>query len=362
MTGIPGRVVATLAMLRKEAQLAGLPYIRLLLDVLSFGLRTGLGPRYYVVAGMARSEFPAGDEWLHISARKYYGALEVLNPPAYRKLTQNKVSEKALYQLMHIPTARLLGYYHFRGGFDAKGSALCNQAQLESFLRANEGSRVCLKPLEGWGGAGVVVATIELSDGVPCLRCHPGGDTVGVTELLSRFPDGCGGTEFIVEEFLQQSEEFMSFNPDSLNTVRVWVLESEAGEPEVIGAYLRVGRAGVAIDNASAGGIMFPIDIGSGELLPGLMKHSPHREFIREHPDHHSKIAGHRLEEWQAIARVSCAVVARLPKTRFAGLDVAMTEQGPVLVETNVSPDKDGAAHANIPSLHIWQAAVKLSD
>lgn len=346
-------------MLRREAHLAQVPLPRLLWAVVWFCARTRLGPRYFVVAGMARRDFPPGDKWRHVSAHKYYRALELLNPPPYRKLTQYKVSEKALYRLMHIPTAELLGFYHRFGGFNAEGGALCNEEQLKALLLMNEGRRVCVKPLEGWGGTGVLVGTIAHSEAGPCLRCEPSGDRVDVKQLLSLYHDAPKQSGFIVEDFLQQTTEFSQFNPDSLNTVRLWVLESNPGEPQVIGAYLRVGRAGAAIDNASAGGIMFPIDVETGELLPGLTKYTPHRDDVLAHPDHHAVIAGYRLENWQAIRRFSRDVLLRLPQTRFAGLDVTVTDQGPVLVEANVAPDKDGAAHANIPSLLIWQAAVK---
>ena len=352
----------TISMLRKEALLAEISLSELIKHVLLFCYRTGLGPRYYVVAGMARKGFPENEKRRHISARKYYRALEVLNPPLYRKLTQNKVAEKALYQFISVPTAGMLGYYHPSEGFDSQGGDLRSEAQLESLLLSNEGRRVCFKPVEGWGGAGVVVGEIMASKGEPFLRCYPSGQMVDVKQVLSLYQGTGQQAAFIVEDFLQQSDEFMSFNPESLNTVRLWVLEADMGQPQVIGAYLRVGRAGSAIDNASAGGMMFPIDIHAGLLLPGLTKHTPHRDDILEHPDHRRMIAGRQLTNWQAIVRFSESVVARLPQTRFAGLDVTMTQQGPVLVEANVAPDKDGAAHGNIPSLLVWQAAIRDHD
>lgn len=47
----------------------------------------------------------------------------------------------------------------------------------------------------------------------------------------------------------------------------------------------------------------------------------------------------------------------RVPYTKFAGLDVAMSEDGPVIVEVNVAPDKDGAAYGLIQSNKLLQAA-----
>ena len=344
-------------MLHKEATLAEVSFYRLLINVLWFCLRTGLGPRYYVVAGMARPWFPPKDKWRHVSARKYYHALEKLNPPAYRKLTQHKVAEKALYQLMQIPTAALIGYYHPHAGFTASGRDLRNVEQLAELLSANKGQRVCFKPVEGWGGTGVLCAEIADLHGEPRVRILPTQNAMPIPQLMSYYDGDSPFASFIVESVITQSQEFHAFNPDSLNTLRVWVLETTPGKSEVIGAYLRVGRAGSSIDNASAGGIMFPIDLQTGEIRPGLTKHTPHRDEITHHPDNHLAIAGHKLKTWPDIIRFSCQVLDRMPSMRFTGLDVSITEEGPILIEANVTPDKDGAAHANIASILIWQVA-----
>jgi hypothetical protein len=362
MISLLNRIMATLSMLRKESQRSATPFFRLTRDVTLFCLRTGLGPRYYVVAGMASEEYPAGAKWLHVSARKYYRAVDLLNPPAYRKVTQHKLLEKGLYGLLQIPTAPFIGYFHPEKGFDSAGRPLRDIEQLAVLLSQHSGKRFCAKPVEGWGGSGVCVFAVQTAQGETCLSRHPGGEPVALAQLLSSYAAPDGRPEFILEGYLEQTSEFMNFNRDSLNTVRLWVLERREGVPEVLGAYLRVGRAGQSVDNASAGGLIFPVELASGRLRPGLTKHSPHREEIIHHPDNHYKIAGSRLKDWNAIVDFSCAVLARLPMVRFAGLDVSMTERGPVLVEANVVPDKVGAAHANIPSLLIWQAAVRQSD
>jgi hypothetical protein len=362
MSSTISRIATTLRMLRKEAQRAAIPFFRLARDVAWFCLRTGLGPRYYVVAGMASKDYPDSDKWLHVSARKYYRAVDILNPPAYRKVTQHKLLEKGLYGLLQIPTAPFIGYFHPEKGFDSGGGALRDIDELSALLLGHSGRRLCAKPVEGWGGAGVSVLAVRSVQGETHVSRHPGGEPVALAQFVSSYAAREGRPEFILEGYLEQTSEFMCFNGDSLNTVRLWVLERREGLPEVLGAYLRVGRTGQAVDNASAGGFIFPVELTSGRLRPGITKHTPHREEITHHPDHHGEIAGRRLKDWDAIVDFSCAVLSRLPMVRFAGLDVCMTEQGPVLVERNVVPDKDGAAHANIPSLPIWQAAVRQRD
>ncbi|QIB64714.1 sugar-transfer associated ATP-grasp domain-containing protein [Kineobactrum salinum] len=354
------RLMAIFSMLREEARLADIPLRRLLWQTARFCLKTGLGPRYFVVAGMARKEFAEADKWQHISARQYYRALDRLNPPLYRKLTQNKLAEKALYQLLQIPSARLLAYFSPRRGLDQMGGSLADARQLQQMLGQLAGQTICLKPVEGWGGTGVMIGKASMTEGTPVFCPLHSAQSLTAEDLVASFSVAGKLPEFVIEEYLQQSEEFAAFNPASVNTLRIWVLEFEPGRTEVIGAYLRVGRAGSAIDNASAGGIMCPVDIDTGMLQTGLTKHTPHRQGIVRHPDHQAKLAGQTLSQWPEIVRLSCDVLSKLPQTRFAGLDITMTPAGPVVVEANVAPDKDGAAHANIASRRILSAVSRL--
>lgn len=172
---------------------------------------------------------------------------------------------------------------------------------------------------------------------------------------------GAYPSEFIIEDRLRQSNQFLGFNPDSLNTLRLWVLCDANNKTSVLGGYLRVGRAGSAIDNASAGGLMCPIDTETGEVGSGITKHSPHRDNFNTHPDHGAKLSGEILEQWTDICHFACEVLDRLPNTRFAGLDIGITSNGPVLVGTNPEPDQNEAAHANIPSVRVKETALILT-
>jgi len=42
----------------------------------------------------------------HLSFRQYTAHVDAVNPRDYRKLSQNKISEKAILTLMGIPTPR----------------------------------------------------------------------------------------------------------------------------------------------------------------------------------------------------------------------------------------------------------------
>lgn len=359
IVGYLSRLKNTLTMLKKEAQLAGVSFANMLGQTSHFCLKTGLGPRYFVVAGMARKNFKNADKWLHISAREYYNALDILNPPLYRKLTQSKLSEKALYQLLHIPTAPMLGYFHPVVGVTNGGDTLQTAESLQKLLQHYAGSTVMVKPLEGFGGTGVMALAIRHDGESLQLQSVAEQQLYSAEQLVNLYRRKSQHPEFMLEAYIQQSAQFASFNPSSLNTLRLWVLETSPNQAEVIGGYLRIGRAGKVIDNASAGGIMCPVDLETGELQPGLIKKTPHRDNITLHPDHGARLTGAHLELWPQIKQFAEKVLLALPHTRFAGLDITMTEQGPLLIESNVAPDKDGAAHGNIPSIKLQLAARK---
>lgn len=355
------RFQQTLDMLRNEAALANVSFPKMLWQTGYFCLKTRLGPHYYVVAGMARDDFPKADKWLHISTAEYHKALDILNPPAYRKLTQNKLCEKALYNVMHITTARMRGYYHPKKGITDYGQPLKEEEQLDGLLGSLKDQELCLKPVEGWGGNGVNIGKVGIKQGKAVLQLAGSDKVLDSRAIIDSYRSPGASSEFIIEDRLRQSNQFLGFNPDGLNTLRLWVLCGINNKTSVLGGYLRVGRAGSAIDNAPAGGLMCPIDIQTGRIGNCITKHSPHRDDFGTHPDHGAQLSGEVIEQWGDICDFACEALNRIPHTRFAGLDIGMTPDGPILVGADPEPNGNGAAHANIPTIRLKEAASALA-
>lgn len=347
-------------MLRKEAGLARVSFFTMICQTLAFKVRTGLEPRYYVVAGMARKHFPTSDKWHHISDKEFRRAFNILPPPPTENSPSISCARKHFTATCHIPTATARGYFHPHKGLTVSGNELRSTAQLDSLLHELDGLGICLKPVEGCGGNGILIGDISSDERQATLTLADTGKKLDATAIIKAFTGTHLLPEFIIEERVVQSSEFSAFNPSSLNTIRAWVLTDQDGLTTVIGAHLRIGRAGSTVDNASAGGLICPIDLNSGILGAGITKHTPHRDDFTHHPVHGATLAGHSIEQWSTIQHFACETLSRLPGIRFAGLDIAMTPQGPLLIETNPEPDKDGAAHANIPSRRLKEVAQAL--
>src|SRR5690606_17930980 len=83
--------------LRQMIEMAGLLALR------------GIGPGFYQLAGFWRRDVPWRHMVRYMNPKEYAAAVDRLNKPAYHKLSQNKVVEKAIMRLYGIATTELLG-------------------------------------------------------------------------------------------------------------------------------------------------------------------------------------------------------------------------------------------------------------
>ena len=301
----------------------------------------GVGPGYYHTAGFWRRDLGWSDKTGQLSAGEYRRLVARLNPLQYRKLSQNKIPEKAILTLFGIPTPRFLGRLQAQIGADFAGRPLRTPEDLERLIQDCATARMVFKHPEGWGGKGVHVPTIERSS---TMFREPGtSEAVGVYEYCNATLELAHGGDWIVEEYFSQHPVLMSLNPGSVNTVRIWVLDRGPAGHQVLTAYLRIGRANMFVDNASSGGIVAAIDLESGQLHAGQDAHAEHKCYPH-HPDHEARIEGVMLPHWQLVREIAERAVSVFPGVRFAGLDVAIGESGPSVLELNVSPDREGAA------------------
>jgi len=322
----------------------------------------GNGPNFYQMAGFWRRDQQWSTMAGHLSYRQFKAQIDALNPPPYHKLSQNKLAEKAIMTLMGIPTPRFLGLLDRECGRDTTGAPLCTAEDIVRLISRDAADRVCFKLVEGSGGKGFVAVDV-LRDG-PEPRFRPlqalssssashvsdtrDADTYSASELVARLGDEAR----VIESYLEQHPAYAALNPTSVNTMRIWVLR-QAGKTSAKLGYLRVGRAGSLVDNHHAGGIVIPIDLGTGRLSEGSDGRATGRTFP-VHPDHGTTIKGAVLPMFAEAKELAERCLTVFPYMNFAGMDVAMTPNGPAILEANVQPSRNGAAQVGIPTKDIF--------
>lgn len=321
--------------LRQMIEMAGLLALR------------GIGPGFYQLAGFWRRDVPWRHMLRYMNPKEYAAAVDRLNKPAYHKLSQNKVVEKAIMRLYGIATTELLGILNPVTGQTLDGAPLRDAVELEGFLASLAPRRVCFKANEGWGGSAFRALELTLDNGRLDARDLRDGAPVEIPALFESFRLNRDRI-MVIETMMEQHPALAAFNPTSVNTLRLWVIDHGQGLRTRL-AYLRMGRAGAVVDNFTSGGIVAPIDMATGALGKATDGTAAHLTFSH-HPDNGAPIEGVALPFFAEAQRLAERCLAVFPRINFAGIDVAIAPEGPVIIEMNVVPDMVGAARVGIPT------------
>lgn len=311
-------------------------------EILYLYISRRLGPRLYYSARLWRRDMPMRDKQDYLNGAQYQACLDRLNPVQYRKLYQHKLAEKSLLVMMGFPTAKFLGFYQQETGRDASGRLLRTPDSLESLLATCDTDVVCFKLPEGWGGRGFTAAKVDRSDHVPRLEnlAFP-GDGLPVADFFDKYLVGYADGGLLIEEYIRQHEVLAAFHGSSINTLRILVIQ-RGGGVEVLGVLLRIGRRGAVVDNTEQGGLIAELDPETG-MITTLRSIGVIPEYYERHPDTGVEVGGVQLPHWPACIDLSKKVLLALPHLNYAGIDVAIGPDGPVILELNPQPDLAGS-------------------
>lgn len=183
-----------------------------------------------------------------------------------------------------------------------------SEQQVDEFLSRHP--KCIQKPASSIGGRGI------------CLRRK--GDAAA--EILQS-----GG---LLEEFVLQHEQINQMYDGAVNTLRVVTLMTKNG-PEIFACGLRIGNGGI-VDNVTSGGFSAGVDIQSGRLCTDGADLKGN--IFETHPSTQTPIKGFQIPFFgESIAMVKEAA-GQVPNCRYIGWDVAITPNGPLLIEANHNP------------------------
>ena len=330
-------------------------------DMVRLYFRRGLGPLAYIEQALWRPQLNDGDKLRALTCREYELRIAQLNPPGFHCVSGHKAIEAALLRQAGIPVPEYLGYLHEREGVGVAGERLTTLEQLTSYLQGLAPLKVCFKLSLGQQGKGFAAAEVQVVDGVPMARdLSPGALAVPLADFArERLADGLG-EGYLLQRYLEQHPVLARFNPASVNTLRIWVVQGEA-EVRIRGAVLRIGRAGSLTDNTSGGGLRSVVDLDSGRLGPAGYASLFSEEFTH-HPDSGVLIEGVQLPYWQECVELARETLRVLPRLTFTGMDIAIGEQGPVVIETNEHPHRISARNFDAPLSDLLDPERELPD
>lgn len=143
----------------------------------------------------------------------------------------------------------------------------------------------------------------------------------------------------LIEDCLAQHEEISAIYPHSINTLRIVTVIGRDGAPHVVYAFIRIGNGGRFVDNINSGGMAAPIRLEDGVIEYAAFDKDS--RYYETHPMTGCPIVGRHIPYWKESLALCERAATMVEGLGYVGWDVAVTPDGPVLVEGNHFPGHD---------------------
>jgi len=212
-----------------------------------------------------------------------------------------------------------------------------DDSELAAFLARHR--KVLAKPVEGHGGGNITLYE-------------------NVTDAAAFRAEVTAAGQSTIDEFIVQHPAMSALYPDAVNTVRMITFLDKRGTVHLLAAVLRIGNGDV-IDNFASGGMFTMLDSDGVALYPGVDKQS---NVYAEHPVTRTPIVGFRVPMYDRVWSLTQELARRTPEAPYVGWDLAITPDGPVVIEGNhnssVFQPKPSASGVRTGLLPVYQRAV----
>ena len=143
----------------------------------------------------------------------------------------------------------------------------------------------------------------------------------------------------LIEDCLEQHPDISAIYPHSINTLRIVTVIGRDNEPHVVYAFIRIGNGGRYVDNINAGGMAAPIELESGRIQYAAFDKDSN--YYDVHPSTGCPIVGRVIPYWKESLETCLKAAKMVDGLGYVGWDIAVTPNGPVLIEGNHFPGHD---------------------
>lgn len=189
-----------------------------------------------------------------------------------------------------------------------------NFSDFEEFIK--ESKEIIVKPINDEGGHGV--EKIVYSNEIDCKELYQ--------KLIIR-------DQLLVEECIKQHKDMNLLYDKSVNTMRMFTFYKN-GEAYFLQAVLKIGNGSV-VDNFSSGGMYTYVSDSGDVYVEAIDKND---NIYSTHPISNNKIVGFKVPMFKEAVELVKECAKIVPEVAYVGWDVAISEDGPVIVEGNCFP------------------------
>jgi glutathione synthase/RimK-type ligase-like ATP-grasp enzyme len=153
----------------------------------------------------------------------------------------------------------------------------------------------------------------------------------------------------VIQEYVNQHKSLKRLSPNSLNTIRIATMLTKSNTVIILGSLIRIGHATSIVDNSSSGGVAVGIKVETGTL--NELGYDFNSKVYKEHPSSNFKFSGFHIPFWKEILKLATETQLTFPYYKLLGIDIGLSEKGPILIEINASHDNVGLEQKSGPIL-----------
>ena len=272
-------------------------------DMIRCGLRYGAGYTDYLLCGFY--DLTPAQRSTYVTRGVNNRIVRLCNDPAWYHCVEDKRSFNRIY-----------------GAFVRRGWLDMNRCTYDAFAEFMDGrDTIISKP-----------AAATCGKGIEKLRKADFGSVKALYDHLHASGSG------LIEDVIVQHPALARLYPDAVNTYRIVTIHRK-GTAGAVYAYIRIGNGGRFVDNFNFGGMTAPVDVETGTIEFAAVDKDGRTYQV--HPATGCPIAGYRLPFWRESIEMCLEAAEVVPQLGYMGWDVAVSGDGPQLIEGNHFPGHD---------------------
>lgn len=236
----------------------------------------------------------------------------------------NKLYFNYFFEDKEVKIPQMIGYNHGNVFIKDDRNTKVNSVEEFSYLikKWGEGRDIFVKPIYG-------------KQGQNCFKLSTNTNNFKITDDIYRhIVNDC----YIYQEIIKQHDVINEIYADAVNPLRIVSYIDDKNNLHFIASFMTFGINKNDVSNNSSGGIFVTVDLGKGELKGKAVQYLDYGglQYIR-HPESGIKFDGFKIPYFKETLKMIEKALEYLP-IRYAGWDVAITENGPCIIEGNSYP------------------------
>lgn len=313
-------------------------YLGILLRAVRLCSKEKFSPDEAFRLGLFKPNLSPEESSKHISRKKLTKVQEAVNPVSWAFLLKDKGIFYRYCMALGVPIPKLYAiFFRKTAGWPYNGSVLTTRDDWKRFFDSRLPSEFVIKPAQGAYGKGLNVFARSEKGFIDAFGKSYTAQQLYDFMLLHPETDS-----FVIQQRLKNHPELIRLSgTQSLQTVRIITFVDNNGQCRILHAHLKpiIGRhlVDTFIDGLT-GNIEATISLDDGVLKPAnqITSTGSGIKTISTHPETSVSFDRFQLPLWPQTCILVKETAPKFLPVRAIGWDVALTPDGPCIVEANI--------------------------